>query len=858
MSDDLAATVEQLQAELRQLRELRAADQQEIAGIRQREAALVGEPGEAREQQTATAEILRIIASSPTDLQRVLNTITEAAARLCRAPGAVLQRIRESDGHLVAQAGYGPVRATLDQFESGALARPPGLDSVPSPRMASGRAFLERRTIRTDDLAEAVLTDYPDSRERQRLNGLRSIVDVPLIHRGTSIGVLGVQRFEVQPFTEAELALLETFADQAVIAIENARLFEELEQRNRELSEALEQQTATAEVLRVIASSPTDLQTVLDTIAATTRRLCNADSAGVQRRSGDLLVTLAGQARPGYEAAESGVQIVKEGRSLGSRGLPRSRGSITWLALLDQTTVHVEDVFAAQETFPTGYAAAQRVGFRTFAATPLLHGGEALGVLFLANFGEPRPFTSQQLSLLETFANQAAIAIANTGLFQELEQRNRELGEALEQQTATAEVLRVIASSPTDLESVLQSILDTAARLCDAQGGTILQIRERDGLLSPRVSYGRQHSLYEGRYDDPFNDFPGLPLSPGTPPGRALMERHTIHVHDMAEAMEREFPDARPFQPTYGFRTQVTVPMISNGLPVGILAMSRYEVQPFTDEQVTLLETFASQAVIAIENTRLFEALERRNSELQESNRQVSEALEQQTATAEILRVIASSPTDLQTVIDAVAENAARLCESDRVSILGLAGETFQVMSTFGPLPQEIGSLPVAATRATIAGRAVLDRRTIHIHDVRAEIEGDFQGARALTAQTGGRTIVATPMLHEDAAIGAILILRREVRPVLGAAGSAAGDVRGPGGHRDPELAPLQGARAAQRRAAGEQPTGLRGAGAADRDGRDPARHRVLADGSPGGTRSDPGSSRRTLRCRRRHDPPNP
>ena len=275
MGDD-AATVEQLRAELRQLREQRLADRAEIDSLQESLTA-----ADARE--TALAEVLRVIASTPVDLIHVLDTIAEVAARLCDAPSAVVQRLDESTGLLGAVAGAG---LALDHLERWRAERGPGAYSpfsrVPSRGFVGGRAFLDRRTIRIDDMAEAVKTEFPEARERQQSHGMRSEVNVPLIRQGEPIGVLTLQRPDVRPFIDLEIALLETFADQAVIAIENARLFEELEQRNaqlqesnRQVTEALEQQTATAEVLRVIASSPTDLSRSSRRVVESAARLCD-------------------------------------------------------------------------------------------------------------------------------------------------------------------------------------------------------------------------------------------------------------------------------------------------------------------------------------------------------------------------------------------------------------------------------------------------------------------------------------------------------------------------------------------------------------------------------------------------------
>src|SRR5215210_1601282 len=274
MSDD-DITVEQLQAELRQLRERHTVE------IEYRDRALA----KAREQQTATAEVLRVIASSPTDEARVLEAIVVAAERLTDSGGAMIQR-RHGDRFVeVAMHGESRRRAEAFMTESNAIRF--------SRNSISGRAVLERRTIHLPDVVAAVETDYPDSRANIPQMGQRSQVTVPLLRDDQSLGVLTVHRFELRPFTEQQIALLETFADQAVIAIENARLFSELEQRNTELSEALERQAATAEVLRVIASSPTDLQRVLETIAESVARFCGTEDGLISRVVGDHLEFVA-------------------------------------------------------------------------------------------------------------------------------------------------------------------------------------------------------------------------------------------------------------------------------------------------------------------------------------------------------------------------------------------------------------------------------------------------------------------------------------------------------------------------------------------------------------------------------------
>ena len=509
---------------------------------------------------------------------------------------------------------------------------------------------------------------------------------------------------EVRPFTNKQIALLETFADQAVIAIENVRLFKELQERNSELREALEHQTATAEVLGIISRSPTDVQPVLDAIVESAARVCGIDDVVLRLCESDSMV-------PRGHFGPMRVRRVE---------IPIDAPQLLWMR--EHGTVHVPDRLE-QDDIPrlvlTG-------SWRSLLSVPLRQQGELIGVLAARRI-EVRPFTPAQIKLLETFANQAVIAIENVRLFQELK-------ESLEQQTATSEILGVIARSPTDIQPVLDVVAENAARLCDANDAVIVRI-EGNSLKAaahcgpvPAPGFGLPTSL-------------GQPITRGWPVGRAIVDRETVHVHDLAASIETEFPDSKILQERIGTRTVLATPLLREGVPIGAIFIRRTEVRPFSEKQIALLETFADQAVIAIENVRLFQELK--------------ESLEQQTATSEILGVIASSPTDIQPVLDVVAENAARLCEATDAQIIRIDGESF------GLSPRMVRSrIPVRdrrpMTRSCPSGRAMIDRETIHIHDLAAESRAEFAERRFYAQRFATRTILTTPLIREGVAIGAI------------------------------------------------------------------------------------------------------
>jgi GAF domain-containing protein len=574
---------------------------------------LFNELKESLEQQTATSEILGVIASSPTDIQPVLDTIAQSAARVCGSDDATIRLIEENTLSLVAH--YGTI--------------PPGMARMPlSATTRTTAAILQRRTVHSPDvLAEA--ERFPDSPLTRDPRGIRTFLVTPLLREGTPIGLIGIRRTEVKPFTEKQMALLETFASQAVIAIENVRLFKELQARNRDLTEALEQQTATSEILSVISSSPTDVQPVFDTIVKNATQLCEGSEASVVRYDGELVHLVAQY------------NISAENRDAMQRLFPRppTREFAVTRAVLDCTVIHIPDVRRDAE-FRLNIANTTEV--QALLAVPLLRDEHPIGAIGV-NRSYPGPYTETQIALLKTFADQAVIAIENARLFQEFK-------ESLEQQTATSEILGVIASSPTDIQPVLDVVAENAARLCDATDAVILRIE--GNVLQQAASYGTLPPTLSAIVRER-----GVPMSRGTVSGRAVIDRKTIHVHDVAAEIETEFPEAKPYQQSEGFRTVLATPLLREDVPIGVIWIHRMEVRPFTPAQIKLLETFAAQAVIAIENVRLFQELEARTSELVQSVGELR-------ALGEVGQAV-SSTLDLQTVLSTIVRHAVQLSRTD-------------------------------------------------------------------------------------------------------------------------------------------------------------------------------------------------
>jgi GAF domain-containing protein len=696
-------------------------------------ARLLNELRQSLQQQSATADVLKVISRSAFDLQSVLDTLVGSVAQLCEADMVGIAEQGDSNWRQAASYGF------PSEYQE-VMARTP----IPSGRGSiSGRVVLERRTVQIPDVEAD--PEY-ELKKAVKVGSVRTILGVPLLREGSPIGVMVLERRIKLPFTDKQIELAETFADQAVIAIENARLLNELRQ-------SLEQQTATADVLRVISSSPGDLEPVFSTMLENAVRICDANFGNIYRWDGDALHLVATcNTPPAFADARR--------FSFSNRPGPKT---VTGRMLASKDLVHVVDTTTepgyGDKSDPGAVAAVELGGVRTILAVPMWKEDELTGS-FTVYRQEVRPFTDKQIELVKNFAAQAVIAIENTRLLNELRQRTDELGqrttdltEALEQQTATSEVLQVISRSPGDLEPVFASMLENAVRLCDAKFG-IMNFPERGGLR-PVATHNVPESFAILR-DKVVHFGPKHPLT------RAAATKQVVHIPDLELYADEDAVIAK-FRKLTGARTILHVPMLKDEELVGIVSIYRQQVRPFTDKQVDLVKTFADQAVIAIENARLLNELRQRTTDLTES-------LEQQTATSEVLQVISSSPGDLEPVFSTMLESAVRICDATFGNIYRWDGEFLNLVAAHKTPPPfaEARRSPRHPDPKTPVGRMLSTKMAIHIVDLVADqsyIEHRVPSVVAAVELGGVRTLLAVPMLKENELIGLFTVYRQEVDP---------------------------------------------------------------------------------------------
>ena len=563
-----------------------------VAELEEEVARLRRELAEASERQSATDEVLRIIASSPADAQRVFDAIVRNFVSLC---SSTFGAIYTFDGELVHFAGaHGFSPEQLNELKA------------KYPVHADDRSVLSARAIRAKAPVhiQDVMADPHYDRHHAVLMRSRRMLAMPMLREGVALGAIVAAWPDAGATPKAHEDLFKVFAAQAVIAIENTRLL-------NELRESLQQQTATADVLKVISRSTFDLQTVLDTLVESATRLCGADHALLFRRDGETCYLAAN-----YGRSHQFEEYFKQ------HPIAIDRGSLTGRTVLEGKVIHIPDAQSDPEYTMTELIKLDP--FRTMLGVPLLREGSPIGVITLTR-AMMRPFTKQEIQLVTTFADQAVIAIENVRLFDEVQARTRDLSEALEQQTATADVLRLISTSPGELQPVFSAMLENALQICEAKFG--LLYRYSDDAFVARAMVGAPPALVDALLDKPFVPGPAVPL------GRLLRTKQVIRTIDAgaeeSKPLSAQLADAR---------SHIAVPMLKDNELIGAICIYRQEVRPFTDKQVELVSNFAQQAVIAIENTRLL-------NELRES-------LQQQTATADVLKVISSSPEDLQPVFE--------------------------------------------------------------------------------------------------------------------------------------------------------------------------------------------------------------
>ena len=697
---------------------------------------LFNETKEALEQQTATSEILQVISSSPTNIRPVFAAVAGSAARLCGAFDATIFQV-DADGLRVG-AHEGPISAhPVGQGPSLGRGTPPG------------RAVLDRRTIHIADV-QADVDEYPEGSAHARRFGHHTVLVVPMLRAGESIGAIAVRRTEVQPFSDKQIRLLQTFADQAVIAIENVRLFTELEARNRELTAALDTQTATSDILRVISQSQTDAGPVFEAIVDSAVRLLRAYTGTLTRVVGEQIVLEA------FTRTDAAGDTALQGRF----PVPVVSDSSHALTLRDRAPLNVADADADPRLSVWAHRYARVRGYRSQLVVPLLRQADAIGTISVTR-RERGGFEADEIALIQTFADQAVIAIENVRLFTELQEKNRALTqahgqvtEALERQTATSEILRVISSSPTDEKPVFDAIARSSVQLCAAAFAVVASF---DGELLHFVA--GEHVGTEGRR----TLAAVYPMRPGRGQlaGRAILDQTVIHVADVM--LDPEYVGA-----SLGNRATLSVPMLRTGAPIGTITIARFEPVPFTEQQIALLKTFADQAVIAIENVRLFKELQEKNSALTQAHAQVTEALEQQTATSEILQVISSSPTDVLPVFEAITDSAMRLFSAWAAAVFRYEGQLISMAAARGGLPGSADAVmahlqvPHAPTEERPEGRTALTRTIQHVVDVDNDMSWGPRYREDARAR-GFRSYVAVPMLRGDVVVGVITVSRQRV-----------------------------------------------------------------------------------------------
>jgi two-component system, NtrC family, sensor kinase len=674
-------------------------------------ARLFNETKHALERQTATSEVLKVIAASPSDAAPVFEAIAHSARRLLSGYSATVWRFEGEVAHLAALTPTNPeADAALRALSPGPIGQFPF-----AARLSDGEIV---QIPETEDEPQRL-------RDLARLRGHRAMLFVPLMQRGSAAGYVSVTRKEPGPFDPDDVALLKTFADQAVIAIENARLFNETQ-------EALDQQRASAEVLGAISKSVADAAPVFEAILNACERLFGAEAIGICTIGCDDMVRVAAWRGPWADEVRRDITAVGE--------------SVTGRIIRERRVHHIPDHAAEPNLSPTLRERVNRLGSASLLYAPMLWEDAGLGSIVVVR-KPPRAFSEREQALLQTFADQAAIAIQNARLFEEVQAKTRDLEESLAQQTATAEVLKVISRSAFDLGAIFQTLVATAVDLCKAFSGTLCvrdgEVFRYQGMAGPGASQELQSYL---------EDHPIVAPDRQTIAGRTILAKAVEHIPDVAADVSYAVPLAAYGNPA---RALLGVPLLGKDGVEGALVLTRAEPGEFPARQIEILRTFADQAVIAIENSRLFE-------EVQAKTRDLEEALAQQTATSEILRAISQSPTDARPVFDRIVQTAARVLRCDVSAIMLREAAGFRIVAVETPegLAAGFGHTVVPLDpAANFPSRAILAKEMLHLPDWSRIALPDAE--RGIHRRLGVNSSLYLPLLREGDCIGLLTLAGR-------------------------------------------------------------------------------------------------
>jgi len=658
-------------------------------------ARLFHETTEALQQQTAIAGVLKVINQSTFDLQRVLKIVVEDASRLCDASQGFVFRPEGNVFRLAVAHG-----ATAE-FE----AHIAGIPIRPERGFLVGRVVLERQPVQIlDALADP---DYQRA-ESQRLGGYRTMLGVPMLRGDDVVGVIVVWRLEVRAFTDRQIELVTTFADQAAIAIENARLFSETR-------EALAQQRAAAEVLSVISSSVANTQPVFDRILASCGRLFGGLDMGINLVGEDGAVHLGAYAGPNRASFETVFP------------LPLSHASGSGSAILERRVMHYPDVEGGPDVPEYVKRSCRLIGIRSLIFAPMLWEGRGIGAIFVGRH-VVQPFSEKDIALLRTFADQAVIAIQNARLFNETRQ-------SLERQTATAAVLRVLGTSMTNAQPVFDAIVSNCGNLL--RGTRVVLFLSEGDQYRAHASNGKRTGK-------------SRPIDRESAVGACIADKRMIHLPDLEQGAEK-YPMVRQMGLVDGFRSGLYAPLLRSGEAIGALVVLRPELGAFDEKDIDLLTTFTDQAVIAIENVRLFN--------------ETREALERQTATAEVLQVISSSVADTAPVFDKILDSCERLFDATDLGVFLADAGSLHRAAYRSVLPDVAGQSYPRPLADSVSATVIDSGRVLHLPDV-ALSSSDLPGYVAdIVHRDGNFSLAIAPMMWAGLGIGTIDIVRRPPKP---------------------------------------------------------------------------------------------